>query len=240
MIDLNEKVIFITGGSRGIGRAIVHKLLNNNGRVIAGFNSNNTFDHSASDNFLKTKIDVKNNEEVRNALKKSVEAFGKVDVLINNAGICKDNLLTFMKLEEWNEVINVNLTGIFNCTKTFSKHMIRNRSGKIINIGSLRGFIGNVGQCNYTSSKAALIGFTKSIAKELGPYNIKVNLVCPGFILTDLNKEKDKEIETSKKMSLLGRIENNLNDMVNFILFMCSDLVQDVSGQVFHVDSRVI
>ena len=186
----------------------------------------------------KNTYDVTKEKDVSKLYHRVIDEFGKVDVLINNAGKCKDNYVQFMSLEQWNEVLTTNLTSMYLCSRVFSKNMIANGGGKIINISSLKGQLGSEGQCNYAASKAGVIGLTKSLAKEMGMYGVSVNAICPGFIVTDLNRLNSNKAEIAKKMSIL-REQSSLQDFLTFVIMLSSDLLQGISGQVFNLDSRI-
>lgn len=245
-IDLTNKVIVITGSSRGIGRALAMKLSKDNAKIVLNYcHSRKKAELLYSDiltynqNCILVKANVTDPNDVRILCKKTICSFGRVDVLINNAGICSDSLSHQMSIQQWQKIININLTGTFLCCQEFAKKMILQNNGKIINIASLKGLEGSTGQANYASSKAGVIALTKTLAKELGRYNISVNAVCPGFIRTDLNKNNSKKLYKAISQSVLP-IEHSLDDLLNFLAFISSDYINGISGQVFHVDSRII
>lgn len=184
--------------------------------------------------------DVSDFEDVKNMVEKTIEKFGKIDVLVNNAGITKDMLIMRMKKEDFEDVININLIGTFNVTKNVIPYMMKQRSGKIINLSSVVGISGNAGQTNYSASKAGIIGFTKSLAKELGSRNILVNAVAPGFIETDMtNILKDEVKEEISKNIPLKRI-GTVNDVANVIKFLASDDSSYITGQVINIDGGML
>ena len=210
-IDVSKKVIVITGASKGIGASLAWKFAKEQAYVVINYF------HSESQaielykkicqfnsNCILVKADVTKPEEVRTLYKRTINRYGKIDTLINNTGICDDNLVQLMTIKQWNRVINTNLNGTFLCSREFSKTMIRQKQGKIINIASLKGQEGCIGQANYASSKAGIIALTKTMAKELGKYNIAVNAFCPGFIITDLNKDNKIKIIKSKQTNVLA------------------------------------
>lgn len=246
MINLAEKVIVVTGSSRGIGSKLVKAFSEESSKVVINYyNSEDAAENlyneitQSNKNCLKVKADVTNQNDVKVLYNETVRKFGKVDVLINNAGICDDNLIQMMPEEQWQKVIDVNLTGAYRCCRTFSKIMIKQNFGKIINIASLKGQEGCEGQTNYSASKAGLIGFTLALAKELGRFNISVNAICPGFIVTDLNRHDEEKQKIARVRSLLS-IDTNLQDLIDFVLYISSDKMRGVSGQVFNVDSRML
>ena len=184
--------------------------------------------------------DVSNFEDAKNMVEKIIEKFGKIDILVNNAGITKDMLIMRMKKEDFEAVINVNLIGTFNVTKNVIPYMMKQRSGKIINLSSVVGISGNAGQANYSASKAGIIGFTKSLAKELGSRNILVNAVAPGFIQTDmtdvLKDEVKEEISKNIPLKRMGTVQ----DVANVIKFLASDDSSYITGQVINIDGGML
>ena len=203
------KTVLITGGSRGIGKAVAIKFAEKGNQIIINYVSEKTDTEKLKNELLEAgakdvlliKADVSNSEDVKNMVKESIEKFEKIDILVNNAGITKDNLLMRMSEEEFDKVIQINLKGTYLVTKEVTKYMMKKRSGSIVNLASVVGVAGNAGQCNYAASKAGIIGFTKSIAKELASRNIRANAVAPGFIETDMTnvlKEEIKEKEETK------------------------------------------
>ncbi len=245
IVDISNKVIVVTGSSKGIGKELIRAFAKENAKVVITYFHS---EHEAMElhkeiiqynpNCLKIKTDVKSQDNVSRLYNETISVFGKVDILINNAGICDDSPIQLMPEEQWRNVIDVNLTGAYLCCRAFSKAMIHQRSGKIINISSLKGQEGCAGQVNYSASKAGLIGFTKALAKELGKFNIAVNAVCPGFIVTDLNRinREKKNIAESKSLIPTDYI---FDDLINFLIYMSSDMFSSVSGRVFNLDSRI-
>ena len=190
-----RKVALVTGGARGIGKAIALKFAKNNYNIVLNYVSDNTDTQSLKDELeqygietICVKADVSKKDEVEEMVKQAIEKFGKIDVLVNNAGVTKDCLLMRMKEEDFDKVININLKGTFLMTKEVIPYMMKKRNGKIINISSVVGVCGNAGQSNYSASKAGIIGFTKSVAKEVASRNICANCVAPGFIATDMTE----------------------------------------------------
>ncbi|MDK0558179.1 3-oxoacyl-[acyl-carrier-protein] reductase [Clostridium perfringens] len=244
---LKDKVAIVTGGTRGIGRAIALKLADQGANIVINYRNS---DKEAEElkaileekgvKVLTVKCDISNFEDSKNLMDKCKEVFGKIDILVNNAGITNDTLIMRMKEEDFDNVIDVNLKGTFNCAKHASAIMLKQRFGKIINMTSVVGIAGNAGQVNYAASKAGVIGLTKSLAKELGSRGITVNAVAPGFINTDMTaslSEKVKE-EASKNIPLkrLGDPE----DVANLVGFLASDAANYITGQVINVDGGMV
>lgn len=247
MINLSEKVAIVTGGSRGIGKEVAKKLASLGSNVVINYisteeeaiNTKNEIE-SLGVKCLVAKCDVSKSEEVNKMVEMSIKEFGHVDILVNNAGITKDGLLMRMKEEDFDKVIDVNLKGVFNCTKAVTKHMIKRRYGKIINITSVVGIIGNIGQSNYCASKAGVIGFTKSTARELASRNININAIAPGFIDTDMTKVLSDEL----KQNMINNIPKNTfgtpEDIANVVAFLASDISSYITGQVINVDGGMV
>ncbi len=244
-LDFLNKVIVITGSSKGIGSELVRAFAKEQGNVVINYfhselKAKQLYKEISAynTNCMLIKADVSNHSDVLKMYHKVVKKYGRVDILINNAGICDDNFLQDMSVEQWQKVIDVNLTGTFLCCREFSRIMSTQHFGKIINIASIKGQKGSMFQMNYAASKAGIISISKSLARELSLYNISVNTVCPGFIVTDLNRTNTHKIEVAQKESLLS-INNSLNDLINFMLFLSSDKCLGVSGRVFNIDSRI-
>lgn len=244
-IDVSNKVVVITGSSRGIGSELALAFAKEKAIVVINYCHSKEKAETVyrqvleySPNSIMICADVTDPHDVNTMYHKVIKSLGKVDILINNAGICYDDLIHIMPFEQWKKVIDVNLTGTFLCCKEFSKIMIKQRAGKIINIASLKGEEGSARQVNYSTSKAGVIGFTKALAKELGGFNISVNAVCPGFIVTDLNRYNYEKIEIAKKKSLLSA-DNALKELIDFMIYVSSDSFLQVSGRVFNLDSRL-
>ena len=242
-----NKTVLVTGGSRGIGKEIALKFAKQGYDVIINYVSDKTDTEELKKELeanggkaLIVKADVTNPEQIENLVKTAIETFGKIDVLINNAGITKDNLLMRMSEEEFDKVIEVNLKGTYLMTKAVTKYMMKKRQGSIINLSSVVGVTGNAGQCNYAASKAGIIGFTKSVAKELASRNIRANAIAPGFIATDMTDVLSDEIkETIQNQIPLKRMGNakEVAELAYFFFFLQSSYI---TGQVIHVDGGMV
>ena len=245
--NLTGKVALVTGASRGIGRAIALKLSDAGAKVAINFAGNvekaegvkaEIESRGGAAMLVQGKVD--NFEVVTEIVKKVFENWGTVDILVNNAGITRDDLLLKMSESEFDEVIATNLKGVFNCTKAVTKLMMKQRSGKIVNMTSVVGLIGNAGQTNYAASKAGVIGFTKSAAKELAARGITVNAIAPGFIATDMtDKLPDKIKEESLKQIPLGKY-GTPEDVANLAAFLVSEQAAYITGQVINVDGGMV
>ncbi|NRR25609.1 3-oxoacyl-[acyl-carrier-protein] reductase [Bacillus velezensis] len=244
---LNEKTAVVTGASRGIGRAIALDLAKNGCNVVVNYSGNEAKANEVVDeikslgrNAIAVKADVSNSEEVQNMMKEAVAAFSSIDILVNNAGITKDNLLMRMKENEWDDVININLKGVFNCTKAVTRQMMKQRSGRIINVSSIVGVSGNPGQANYVAAKAGVIGLTKSSAKELASRNITVNAIAPGFISTDMTDKLSKEVQDEMlKQIPLARFGDPA-DISSVVTFLASEGSRYMTGQTLHIDGGMV
>jgi 3-oxoacyl-(acyl-carrier-protein) reductase len=249
MIDLGltDKVALITGGTRGLGRAIAEKLVEQKVKVVITGVNEDRAKQAASEIAAAYKIetlglgqDVSSEESTKQVVKYIIERFGRIDILVNNAGVTSDGIMMTMKKENWDKVLGVNLTGAFNCTKFVSKHMLKQRSGNIVNMASVVGITGNVGQANYSASKAGLIGFTKTVARELADRGIKVNAVAPGYISTDmtaaLSEKVTEEMLSKIPMKAYGKPET----VANAVLFLVSNMSEYITGQVINVDGGMV
>ena len=242
------KTVLITGGSRGIGKAVAMKFAENGYKIIINYVSDKTDTEQLKKELLQAgaadilliKADVSNSEDVKNMVKETIEKFEKIDVLVNNAGITKDNLLLRMTPEDFEKVIDINLKGTFNVTKSVVPYMMKKRTGKIVNISSVVGVSGNAGQCNYSASKAGIIGFTKSIAKELASRNILANCIAPGFIDTDmtsvLNDNVKENINSQIPLKRMGTSE----EIANSVYFLAGEENTYITGQVLNVDGGML
>ena len=240
--DLNHKIAVVTGASRGIGKQIARDLIISGAKVALISRSEKEL-NIVSQEFSKLgktiplPLDIKNIEDVKNAIKTIIDKWGKIDILVNNAGVTRDNLLIKMKESDWDYVIDVNLKGTFNCIKSVIPHMLKKRSGKIINITSVVGISGNAGQSNYCASKAGVIGLTKSIGKEYGIKGINVNAIAPGFIETDMVQDLDSD--SFIKNITLGR-KGKPNDISTLVCFLSSNDGDYIANQVINVDGGLI
>ncbi|MFA6849855.1 MAG: 3-oxoacyl-[acyl-carrier-protein] reductase [Selenomonadaceae bacterium] len=244
---LDGKVALVTGASRGIGRAIAIALAKAGATVVVNYAGNvkaavevEKIITEAGGKAMLVKADVANGEAVDEMVKSVVEEFGGIDILVNNAGITRDGLLMRMKEADWDAVINTNLKGVFHCTKAVAKLMMKKRSGRIVNMASVVGLTGNAGQANYAAAKSGVIGFSKSMAKELSSRGITVNMVAPGFIGTDMTEVlSDKIKETMISNIPLGRM-GKPEDVANAVLFLVSDSASYITGQVINVDGGMV
>ena len=242
MMKLKDKVAFVTGAAQGIGKAIAEALAREGAQVIVSDINFEAAQQTAKEieglgvKTLALKTNVADLQEVETSVSEAVKAFGRIDILVNNAGITKDNLLLRMKKEEWDAVISVNLTGAFHCSKIVSRLMMKNSYGKIINIASIVGQMGNFGQANYAASKAGLIGFTKAAAREVASRNVTVNAVAPGFIDTEMTRkipeEARRQLVSQIPMGKLGQPE----DIARAVIFLASPEADYITGQVIAVN----
>jgi len=241
-MSLNGQVAVITGASRGIGRAIALKLAAEGASVVVTATTvegaQRTADEigAAGGKALAVKVDVSVAAEVEELFKKTAEAFGRLDILVNNAGITKDGLLLRMKEADWDAVMDVNLKGAFNCTREAAKTMSKARYGRIVNVSSVVGEMGNPGQANYCASKAGMIGLTKSVAKELARRNVTVNAVTPGFIETDMTHDlSEKAKESLQEQIPMGRL-GGAEDIAAAVVFLVSEGAGYITGHVLSVN----
>lgn len=244
---LKGKCAIITGASRGIGRAIAKKLASQGANIVLNYRSN---DESALKveqelkeygvEVLTVKADISKLEEVENLVSIAKAKFNKIDIMVNNAGVNIDKLIIKMKEEDFDNVVDVNLKGVFNCLKSITPVMLRQKEGTIINISSVVGVTGNAGQVNYAASKAGVIGMTKSLAKEIGSRGITVNAVAPGFIETDMTESLKEDFKNKVKDGIPLRRFGTAEDVANVVSFLASDDAKYVTGQVIHVDGGMV
>ena len=246
MFDLTNKVAIITGASQGIGKGMA-ETFSKAGAHVACVSRNKDNLKSVADSLIKNggvasfyTCDVSSLDAFQNTIKEIAENHGSVNILVNNAGVCKDKLIMRMSEDDWNKVININLNGAFNGIKAVSQIMIKQRSGRIINISSIVGLIGNPGQANYAASKAGLIGLSKSAAKELAPRGITVNAIAPGYIATDMTDQITDQAKESLITKIpLGRI-GSPSDIAASALFLASDEAGYITGQTLTVDGGMV
>ena len=236
---MTKKNILISGASRGIGQSMATHFAKNNFNVVGTSRNNFNFDYE-SENLFPIKLDVTSRDDVKKCFEELKSKNLLPNILINNAGITADQLFLRMTDDDWDKVINTNLNGTFNLTKVFLKNMIKNRFGRIINISSISGLMGNPGQVNYSSSKAALNGFTRSLAKEVGSRNITVNCIAPGFIDTDMTSY----LNDNEKMEILKKIPLNKfgkpEDISKLAMFLISDEASYITGQTISIDGGLL
>ena len=245
MTALSEQVAIVTGASRGIGRATAIALAATGVKVVVNYAQSSGAAEAVVTEIEKNggkaialKADVSKTEEVDSLIEQTLKTFGRIDILVNNAGITRDTLLLRMKLEDWQAVIDLNLTGVFLCTKAVSKVMLKQKSGRVINITSVAGLMGNPGQANYSAAKAGVIGFSKTVAKELAVRGITVNAIAPGFIATDMTNDL-KADEILKYIPLARYCQPE--EVAGMIRFLATDpSAAYITGQVFNVDGGMV
>lgn len=246
-MEENKPVALITGGSRGIGKAIAIKFAKEGYDVVINYVSSSTDTEALKNEFealgaktLLIKTDVTNFEDCENMVNEAIQEFGKIDVLVNNAGITKDNLLMRMKEEEFDKVISINLKGTFNVTKAVIPYMMKKREGRIVNISSVVGVSGNAGQSNYAASKAGIIGFTKSVARELASRNILSNAIAPGFIATDMTSVLNDTVKENINNQIPLKRMGSAEEVAEVVYFLGGKNNTYITGQVLNVDGGMI
>ncbi|RMI19926.1 MAG: 3-oxoacyl-[acyl-carrier-protein] reductase [Calditrichaeota bacterium] len=245
-MSVQDKVVVVTGSTRGIGRAIAEAFAAAGAKVVvSGRNAERAEQvrqeiEAAGGTALAVTADVARMAEAQKLIDETLSAFGRVDVLVNNAGITRDNLLMRMKEEDWDAVLNTNLKGAFNCIKAVTRQMMKQREGRIINITSVVGQMGNAGQANYAASKAGLIGLTKSVARELASRNITCNAIAPGFIETDMTAALDEKVREEMLSQIpLGRF-GQAREVARVALFLAGEDAAYITGQVINVDGGMV
>ena len=243
MKRFENKIVLVTGAGRGIGASIAKRFASEGAEVIVNYSGNDEAAQKTVDEITATggqaqkyKCSVNDSESVKVMIDEIIKKFGRIDILINNAGITKDGLMLRMTDEDFDRVIDVNLKGTFNCTKYVSKYMLKQKSGKIINISSVVGLSGNAGQVNYSASKAGIIGITKSAAKELSSRGITVNAVAPGYVDTDMTKVLSDNIRNEILKNIPLQRMGNVEDISNCVAFLASEDASYITGQVISVD----
>ncbi|MFD1357505.1 3-oxoacyl-[acyl-carrier-protein] reductase [Fictibacillus halophilus] len=244
---LNNKSVLITGASRGIGRAIALYFAKNGAKVAVNYSGSEAKANEVVEEIkanggtaFSIKADISNSEEVTNMVKSVIDEFGSLDVLVNNAGITRDNLLMRMKEEDWDAVINTNLKGVFLTTKAVTRQMMKQRNGRIINIASIVGVSGNAGQANYVAAKAGVIGLTKTTAKELSSRGITVNAIAPGFIETDMTGKLEEGIKEDMLRNIPLARFGQPDDIAAAAAFLAGDSSSYITGQTLHVDGGMV
>lgn len=243
MKRFENKIVLVTGAGRGIGASIAKRFASEGSEVIVNYSGNDEAAQKTVDEITATggqaqkyKCSVNDSESVKVMIDEIIKKFGRIDILVNNAGITKDGLMLRMTDEDFDRVIDVNLKGTFNCTKYVSKYMLKQKSGKIINISSVVGLSGNAGQVNYSASKAGIIGITKSAAKELSSRGITVNAVAPGYVDTDMTKVLSDNIRNEILKNIPLQRMGNVEDISNCVAFLASEDASYITGQVISVD----
>ncbi len=240
MSEFKEKIVVVTGGSRGIGKAIAESFAAEGATVIVTYKNAIDEKYFDSKKMKHFQCDVADLKSVQGVVENILKEFSKIDVLVNNAGITKDGLLMRMSEEDWDIVLDTNLKGVFNMTKAVTRSMMSKRYGKVINITSVVGIIGNAGQSNYVASKAGVIGFTKSVAKELASRNININAVAPGFIETEMTGKLSEEVKQNYLNMIPFKKFGSGIDISKAVMFLASDDSGYITGQTLCVDGGIV
>ncbi len=246
-MELQGKTAIITGAGRGIGKTIAMKLSEMGANIVINdipisADADKTAEEINNNgrNAIVIKGDVRNTEDVQEVVKGAMDRFGSVDILVNNAGITRDTLIMKMSEKDWDDVLDINLKGAFNCIKSVTRIMMKQRSGTIINVASVVGVMGNAGQANYASSKAGLIGLTKSVAKELAPRGITCNAIAPGFIQSDMTDKLTESVKEQYMSNIPLRRFGTPDDVGNVVAFLASESANYITGQVLHIDGGLV
>lgn len=246
-MKLQDQVALVTGASRGLGRAIALELASQGASVIVNYAGSEDKAKAVVEEIkalgqqaIAVRCNVANSDEVASMVKTAVEEFGKIDILVNNAGVTRDNLLMRMKEEEWDTVLDTNLKGVFLCTKSVTRPMMKQRKGRIINVASVVGVVGNAGQANYVAAKAGVIGLTKTTAKELAPRGITVNAIAPGFITTDMTDQLPEEVRTGLLSQIPLARFGQPEDIAKVVSFLASSDSAYMTGQTLCVDGGMV
>ncbi|WP_404462225.1 3-oxoacyl-[acyl-carrier-protein] reductase [Sutcliffiella horikoshii] len=244
---LKGKTAVVTGASRGIGRAVALELAEQGANVVVNYSGSEAKAYEVVEAIkemgseaIAVRCNVGNMEDVQAMMKEALTQFGTIDILVNNAGITRDNLLMRMKEDEWDDVININLKGVFNATKAVTRQMMKQRSGRIINIASIVGVMGNAGQANYVAAKAGVIGLTKSTARELASRHITVNAIAPGFITTDMTDKLTEDVKTEMLKKIPLARFGEAKDIASVVSFLASEKSAYITGQTLHVDGGMV
>ncbi len=246
MAKLQDKVAIVTGSSRGIGKAITLRLAAEGAKVVVTATTKEGAEKAADEvrqsggQAIGFEANIADPKQVEALMKGTVEQFGGLHILVNNAGITRDNLVMRMSDEDWNAVITTNLTGTFNCIRAASKIMMKQRTGKIINITSIVALMGNKGQANYSAAKAGIIGLTKSVARELASRNVQVNAVAPGFVITDMTADLPEAAKTSMLQTIPLERAGTSEDVAGVVAFLASADADYITGQVLNVDGGMV
>jgi len=244
-MDFSGKTVVVTGSTRGLGKAIAEKFAQAGANVVLNGTSQTVF--KTEEEFLQkgyrvkaVEGDISIPEKTQELIDTAVKTYGTVDVLVNNAGVIRDKLLMKMGVEDWDTVLDINLKGAFLCTKAVTKLMMKKRQGCIINITSVVGVMGNAGQANYAASKAGMIGFTKSVAKELGAWGINCNAVAPGFIETDMSDQLNDEMKERYLAAIPLKRAGTPSEVADAVCFLASEKAKYITGQVIHIDGGMV